>query len=207
MDANGRILAGHGRVEAAKLLGESTLPTISVEHLTEDKIRAYILADNRIAEKAGWDKSILALEFQELIIAEPDLDLSLTGFELSEIEQIVGISDESVSEEDVIEIKGPAITKKGDIWLLGNHRLLCGDATSKDDFDILMAGKSASMTFSDPPYNIDYEGGESKKRRKILNDNLGSGFGSFLQNACKNLLQVTDGATYMLHPAVKTAQL
>lgn len=198
VDANGRILAGHGRVEAAKLLGTTTVPAISVEHLTEDRIRAYILADNRIAEKAGWDKSILAMEFQELIIAEPDLDLSLTGFELSEIEQILGVSPDGIDDDaDAFEVKDLAITKKGDLWLLGEHRLLCGDATVVSDFETLMAGKTAAMAFTDPPYNIDYKGGENKKRRKILNDNLGSGFGMFLQSACGNILKVTDGATYI----------
>ncbi len=198
VDENGRILAGHGRVEAAKLLGANQVPTISVEHLSEDKIRAYILADNRIAEKAGWDKSILALEFQELIVTEPDLDISLTGFEISEIEQILGVSPDGADDDaDAVEIKGPAITKKWDLWLLGEHRLLCGDATSVSDFETLMAGKAAAMAFTDPPYNIDYKGGENKKRRKILNDNLGSSFGSFLQSACGNILKATDGATYI----------
>ena len=153
------IIAGHGRVEAAKLLGMGRVPTISLENLTEDQIRAYILADNRLAEKAGWDNSILAIELQHLISVDLDFDVSITGFELAEIDLILQEAGAEEKEEEPVEISpGPAVTKPGDVWLLGNHRLICGDALDESTYSSLMNGQRADVVFSDPPYNVKIDG-------------------------------------------------
>src|ERR1700680_1428664 len=121
------IIAGHGRVAAAKLLGINKVPTICLENLTEDEIRAYILADNKLAEKAGWDNSILAIELEHLTSGDLGFDVSITGFEVGEIDLILQEAA-AEKEEGPVEISpGPAVTKCGDIWLLGDHRLICGD--------------------------------------------------------------------------------
>lgn len=200
VDQNNRVMAGHGRVEAAKILSMSVVPTIRLDHLTEDQIRTYILADNKLAEKAGWDKEILAIEFQHLLTVESDLDITLTGFENSEIEMIIhGVASES--ETDIVEemdLRETAVTKLGDLWCLDEHRLLCGDATKPEDIETLMNGNRAIMSFTDPPYNVDYVGkGQDGKHRPILNDALGDGFGSFLLAVSCNLLSATDGAIYI----------
>jgi DNA modification methylase len=149
------IVAGHGRIEAAKLLGMSSVPTICLENLTEDQIRTYILADNRLAEKAGWDDSILAIELQHLISVDLGFDVSITGFEVGEIDLILQEAAGKEEQEEPVEISpGPALTKRGDIWLLGNHRLICGDALEESTYSALMKDTKADVVFSDPPYNL-----------------------------------------------------
>jgi DNA modification methylase len=149
------IVAGHGRIEAAKLLGMSSVPTICLENLTEDQIRTYILADNRLAEKAGWDESILAIELQHLISVDLGFDVSITGFEVGEIDLILQEAAGKEEQEEPVEISpGPALTKRGDIWLLGNHRLICGDALEESTYSALMKDTKADVVFSDPPYNL-----------------------------------------------------
>lgn len=198
INGQGTILAGHGRVEAAKLLGMAEVPTISIDHLSDDQIRAYILADNRLAEKSGWDKSILATELEYLLTIESDIEITSTGFEYTEIEQIIGKPENSRDDDNhVPELETRPISKLGDIWELGDHRLYCGDATLHQSYNILLSGRQAAMTFTDPPYNIDYDGGDQKKRRKIMNDNLGDQFDKFLSDVCKNILSHTQGAVYI----------
>jgi ParB-like chromosome segregation protein Spo0J len=133
IDKDDGIVAGHGRVEAAKLLGFSTVPTIRLEHLSEAQKRAYILADNKLAEKAGWDREILAIELQHLMDLELVFDVSVTGFEMPEIDVLIQDLEAKPAKADpadaVPAITGPAVTKPGDIWQIGPHRLICGDAT------------------------------------------------------------------------------
>jgi hypothetical protein len=125
-DQNNTIVAGHGRLEAARLIGMAKVPTVRLENLTEDQIRAYVIADNRLAEKAGWDKSILAIELQHLMTLDcADFDVTITGFEVPEIDMIIEEAKESSAAEDVDQ---PAVTEPGDLWLLGKHRILCGNA-------------------------------------------------------------------------------
>ena len=132
IDANDRIVAGHGRIEAAKLLGIKKVPTVRLEHMTEDQIRAYVLADNRLAEIAGWDEELLALELQDLTELEIDFDVTITGFEAAEIDLLIGSLDsgeedakaDAVPEVDPLK---PPVSRSGDLWLLGRHRLLCGN--------------------------------------------------------------------------------
>ena len=153
------VIAGHGRIEAAKLLGMSSVPTICLENLTEDQIRTYILADNRLAEKSGCDDSILAIELQHLISVDLGFDIAITGFEVGEIDLILQEAAGKEEQEEPVEITpGPAVTKRGDIWLLGNHRLICGDALEESTYFALMNGKRADVVFADPPYNVKIDG-------------------------------------------------
>lgn len=161
IDDTKQIIAGHGRVEAAKLLGIDAVPTCQLAHLSETDKRAYILADNKLAERAGWDKELLAIELQGLI--ELDVDIELTGFDTSEIDIILedareANGDPSGPEDEVPNSLGPAVTQTGDLWLLGTHRLLCGDARDQAAYDRLLEGAKAEFVFTDPPYNVAIDG-------------------------------------------------
>ena len=157
-----QIIAGHGRVEAAKLLRLEVVPTCLICHLSEAEKRAYILADNKLAENAGWDRELLAIELQGLI--ELDVDIELTGFETAEIdldlEEAREASGAPVGPEDKTPepSPGPAVTQTGDLWLLGDHRLLCGDARNKIAYERLLEGAKAEFVFTDPPYNVAIDG-------------------------------------------------
>ncbi len=160
-DRNG-IIAGHGRVKAARMLGITEVPCLRLSHLSDEDRRAYILADNKLAENAGWDSEILAIELQHLV--EVGYDLDLTGFSIGEVDSVIGAAKDAATEgldapEDVIpEICQPAVTKPGDIWLLGRHRLICGDARDPAVVATLMDGQMADMVFTDPPYNVPIKG-------------------------------------------------
>jgi DNA modification methylase len=199
-DANG-IIAGHGRVLAARKLGLERVPVIELVHMSEAQKRAYVLADNQLALNAGWDEALLRLELADL--SELGFDLGLIGFAEGELERLLaGDSRTGLTEDDdAPALPDQAVTRPGDVWVLGEHRLLCGDATVLADLERVLCGQLADMTFTDPPYNVEY--GSSAKdrlrgnRRKILNDNLGSGFEAFLHSACANILSVTKGAVYV----------
>ena len=153
------IIAGHGRVAAAQSLGFATVPTIRLSHLSADERRAYVLADNKLAENAGWDMEILSIELQALI--ELDFDLELTGFSLAEIDLTLehGNAAPTNNAADALpEPAGEAVSQLGDLWDLGEHRLLCGDSRSSDDVAKLMAGDVADLIFTDPPYNVEIDG-------------------------------------------------
>ena len=201
-DGDKGVIAGHGRLMAARKLSLKEVPVIELAHLTPEQKKAYILADNRLAENAGWDDELLKLELAELKAA--DFDLDLMGFTDKELEELLN-GDESgggLTEDDAIpEAPVDPVSRPGDLWILGNHRLLCGDSTVLSDVERLMGGQLADMTFTDPPYNVDY-GNSAKdkmrgKDRRIMNDDLGDGFFQFLYDACLNLLLVTKGACYV----------
>jgi len=162
IDASGTIIAGHGRVEAAKLLGLAQIPTLRIEHLTDAEKRAYILADNKLAEKAGWDREILAIELQALV--DMDFEIELTGFEMAEVDFLLDEATEIkqsplLPEDSIPELSAePPVTKPGDLWLLGAHRLYCGDARDERAYETLMKGTKADFVFSDPPYNLPIDG-------------------------------------------------
>lgn len=162
IDDCGVIIAGHGRVQAAKGLGLAAVPTLSLTHLTPAEKRAYILADNKLAELAGWDREILAAELQALI--DLDFDVELTGFEMGEIDLVLQDANEARREgagpEDAVAepVSGPTISQRGDLWLLGQHRLLCGDARDDRDYVRLLDHEKAEMAFADPPYNVKIDG-------------------------------------------------
>jgi DNA modification methylase len=201
-DGDKGVIAGHGRLMAARKLSLKEVPVIELAHLTPEQKKAYILADNRLAENAGWDDELLKLELAELKAA--DFDLDLMGFTDKELEELLN-GDESgggLTEDDAIpEAPVDPVSRPGDLWILGNHRLLCGDSTILSDVERLMGGQLADMAFTDPPYNVDY-GNSAKdkmrgKDRRIMNDDLGEGFFQFLYDACLNLLLVTKGACYV----------
>jgi len=158
---DGEIIAGHGRVLAAKQLGIDTVPTLKLSHLSADERRAYVLADNKLAENAGWDSEILAIEFQEL--SNLGFDLDLTGFSIAEIdftiEQAQGGAIAADPVADAIpEPADAAVSKTGDLWILGEHRLLCGDSRSTEAVGSLIGGEFADLIFTDPPYNVPIDG-------------------------------------------------
>jgi DNA modification methylase len=203
VDEQGGILAGHGRLLAARKLGLAEVPVIRFEHLSEAQKRAYILADNQIALQAGWDDALLAEELAWL--RDERFDLDLIGFDASELERLLALVDgEAASDEAEDEVPEPPedpVSKPGDLWVLGNHRLLCGDATMLADVERVLGGELADMTFCDPPYNVDYANSPKDKlrgkHRPILNDDLGGGFEAFLYDACTNIVSVTKGAVYV----------
>lgn len=202
IDANGTIIAGNGRYEAAKLLGLDIVPTVQLSHLTPAQVRAYIITDNRLAELAGWDREILAIELQNLEI-DADFDVTITGFDIEDIKVLLdetGIGEGEPDDDPPPPNNAAAVTGIGDLWDMGNHRLLCGDATAADDVGRVLAGGHAGMCFCDPPYNVEYVGSPNRgrqTRRSIANDDLGAEFPQFLQAACINILNVTEGAIYV----------
>ncbi|MEY3702954.1 MAG: hypothetical protein RLZZ561_574 [Pseudomonadota bacterium] len=159
---DGTIIAGHGRVDAARLLGLRAVPTLALSHLTEAEKRAYVIADNKLALNAGWDREILAIELQGLI--DLDFEVELTGFSLAEIDLVLdeaGEADPNVpdSAEDIFAVvAGPAISRRGDLWIMGRHKLICGDARDTSDYARLLGFKRVDMVFTDPPYNVSIDG-------------------------------------------------
>ena len=166
VDGNLNVIAGHGRILGAKKLGMKEVPCLFIENLTEEQKRAYIIADNRLAEDAGWDKELLKIELEDL--KNMNFDITLTGFELEDF-------DFSMDETEVIEdefdetVPEEPTSKKGEIYKLGKHFLMCGDSTDINDVEKLMNGVKADMLLTDPPYNVDYEGGTGLT---IQNDNM-----------------------------------
>jgi len=160
VDRSGQIQAGHARVAAAKKIGIEKVPTIAVEELTEDQFRAYALADNRLAEKAGWDKEILAIELQRLIALDNNLDITITGFEIPEIDLIVQEAGAQQDKDDVVEIDPatPAVTQTGDLWQMNKHRVLCGNSLHDSSYQALLGNRRAHAVFIDPPYNVAIDG-------------------------------------------------
>lgn len=187
------IIAGHGRVMAARKLGMDSVPCVRLSHLSDSQRKAYILADNRIALNSDWDSNLLALELKEL--DADGMDLSMLGFDADEINAILNpiTETEGLTDEDEVPEPPPEpITKLGDIWILGNHRLMCGDSTSIDAVDKLMGGQKADMVFTDPPYGVDYKG---------INNDSRSGLDDLLRGAFSNYLAVSkSGASiYCFH--------
>ena len=201
--ADGIVIAGHARLLAARKLGMTEVPVIVLDHLTESQRRALVLADNRLALNAGWDEEMLRVEMAAL--DEDGFNLELVGFTDEEIEGLLRDPEEvnagNTDDDAVPETPETAITVPGEVWILGAHRLLCGDATQMGDVEKVLAGGLADMVFCDPPYNVNY-GATMKdklrgKKRKIANDDLGQDFEQFLRDACVNILAVTKGAVYI----------
>jgi ParB-like nuclease domain len=158
VDGQNTIVAGHGRLRAAQLLDLERVPTIRLESLTDDQIRAYVLADNKLAENAGWDKAILAIELQHLMTIEESIDITITGFEIPEIDLILQDGTEKDPDDTPEPVAGSAITKVGDLWLLGKHRVLCSNSLDDASFSYLTNDRQAQMVFVDPPYNVAIDG-------------------------------------------------
>lgn len=202
VDGQNNVIAGHGRLLAARKLGMTEVPVVPMAHLTDIQRKALILADNKIGENASWDNELLGLELAEL--QEGGFDLELTGFSADEWDALIAgdtSSDGLTDEDQVPEVTENPISRTGDVWLLGEHRVLCGDATKSDDYKALLGDELVDMAFTDPPYNVNYANTAKDKlrgkNRPILNDNMGEGFGTFLLAACQNILNVTKGAIYI----------
>jgi DNA modification methylase len=165
IDGEHGIIAGHGRWAAAKALGLHKVPTLRFEHLSDADKRAYILADNKIAEKAGWDREILAIELQAFV--DMDFDIEVTGFEMAEVELILDeaseINQPTLSPEDALpkHCAGVTVVELGDLWVLGAHRLYCGDAQDNGAYEELLEKSKAEFVFTDPPYNVPIDGNVS----------------------------------------------
>ena len=206
IDKDGGIVAGHGRVQAARQLGLETVPTIRLEHLTEAQKRAYILADNKLAEKAGWDREILAIELQHLSEIELDFDITVTGFEVPEIDVLIESLEAPPAKADPADevpvITGPAVSRPGDLWQIGPHRLICGDALDAGNYARLLAGETAQLVFTDPPYNVKIDGhvsglGAAKHREFAMasGEMSETEFTDFLARVFANLVAASaDGA-------------
>ncbi len=202
--ADGIVIAGHARLLAARKLGMTEVPVIVLDHLTESQRRALVLADNRLALNAGWDEEMLRVEIAAL--DEGGFNLEVVGFTDEELQDLLvdqeaqsgaGLTDEDAVPEQPVR----AVTVPGDVWVLGDHRVLCGDSTQMEAVEKVLAGGLADAVFTDPPYNVNY-GATMKdklrgKARAIKNDDLGEGFEQFLYNTCLNLLTVTKGAVYI----------
>ena len=172
VDGDNGIIAGHGRILAAKKLGMDEVPTVEASHLTDAQRRAYVIADNRLALDAGWDDEMLRVEFAEL--KELGFDLELTGFELDEIDALEpGQITEGLTDQDAVpDVPEQPVTVEGDVWLLGRHRLMCGDSTSVEAVESLMDGRKADLLFTDPPYGYKYESNHQKKHSMLMNDDV-----------------------------------
>ena len=199
---DGGIIAGHGRLMAARMLGIKEVPTIRLSHLTEVQRRALIIADNKIAENAGWDDDLLKQELQAL--DGDEFDLSLLGFNDDELNAFLdgeaegeGLTDENAAPE----VPETPVSVLGDLWLCGDHKILCGDSTLIDSYQTLLGEELADMVFTDPPYNVNYANSAKDKlrgkSRPIQNDNLGEDFAAFLYDVCTNLMMVCKGAMYV----------
>jgi DNA modification methylase len=197
------IIAGHARLVAARELKMTEVPVIALPHLNDAQRRALVIADNRIAANAGWDEAMLRDEIQGLQVE--DFDLEVLGFSQDELDALLEDPEEAAAghtdEDAAPEVPETAVTVPGDVWVLGEHRLLCGDSTQIEVVEKVLAGGLADMVFCDPPYNVNY-GATMKdklrgKDRKIANDNLGSDFEKFLYDACVNILVVAKGAVYI----------
>ena len=203
VDERGVLIAGHGRLLAARHLGLAEVPVIRLDHLTDAQVRAYRLADNQLALNAGWDDELLSAELARL--QEEGFGLDLIGFSAEELDALMAPLDDEgdgqgdeTGEDEVPEPPVDPVTRPGDLWILGRHRLLCGDSTVLADVEKVLGGAPANMCFTDSPYNVDYGApGKGGKGRRILNDALGGGFRQFLYDVCVNILTVTKGAVYM----------
>ena len=209
IDGADEIVAGHARVIAAISLGMMDVPTVRVDHLSPAQIRAYVIADNRLAENAGWDRELLALELQEISV-QPNFDVTITGFEMAEIDLLIGeASDNQPDEADVVpEIDRStfAVTRPGDCWQIGDHFLLCGDALKPKSYQRLLGGKRAQIVFTDPPYNVRIAGnvsGLGKARHREFA--MASGemtqreFTTFLRRSLTNLADFSaDGSIHFV---------
>ncbi len=201
IDREFNVIAGHGRILAAKEEGILEVPCVFVDYLTEAQKKAYILADNRMAMDAGWDEELLRIEIEAL--QSEDFDIGLTGFDESEIADLFGSDDTSCVKDDDYDLSAAlekaAFVKRGDIWTVGRHRLMCGDATSSEDVAALMDGKKANLIITDPPYNVAFESsdGLSIKNDKMANDK----FYEFLLSAFKNMAAHLEkgGSAYVFH--------
>lgn len=206
VDGDNRIVAGHGRVEAAKLKGLKEVPTICVAHLSEAQIRAYVIADNKLAMNAEWNTELLRSELQQLSV-EHGFDVTLTGFETAELDILLGTADDELDEADQvpeIDRSQPAVSRLNDLWRIGKHFVSCADATKSGSYDRLLQGQKADLVFTDPPYNVPIDGHVSGLGRNhhrefaMASGEMTEGeFTEFLKSVFRNLAAFsTDGSLH-----------
>lgn len=199
IDREYNVIAGHGRILAAKEESIEEVPCVFVDYLTPAQKKAYILADNRMAMDAGWDEELLRVEIEAL--QAESFDVGLTGFDEKDIAELFAGEDGDAQDDDFDvdeELQKPPVSKSGDVWLLGNHRLICGDSTKEENYTVLMDGKKANLVVTDPPYNVNYEGSAGK----IQNDNMENDkFYQFLFDAFQNMekAMADDSSIYVFH--------
>ena len=201
IDREYNVIAGHGRIMAAKEEGITEVPCVFVDYLTEAQKKAYILADNRMAMDAGWDEELLRIEIESL--KDMDFNVGLTGFSEDELAELYGEDKQSEVEDDDYDLSDAlekaAFVQRGDIWTVGRHRLMCGDATSSEDVAQLMDGKKANLILTDPPYGVSFQSADGLS---IQNDSIkGEEFYQFLLAAMQNMVSVLEpgGAAYVFH--------
>ncbi len=201
IDRDFNVIAGHGRIAAAKEEGITEVPCVFVDYLTPAQKKAYILADNRMAMDAGWDEELLRIEIESL--QGEDFDVSLTGFDEDELSDLFGEDSDSKVKDDDFDLSAAlekaSFVKRGDVWTVGRHRLMCGDATSAEDVSVLMDGKKANLIVTDPPYNVSFKAsdGLTIKNDSMKNDE----FYTFLYNSFKNMAEHLEngGSAYVFH--------
>ncbi|MEQ6340511.1 MAG: site-specific DNA-methyltransferase [Gammaproteobacteria bacterium] len=201
--SDGVIVAGHGRLAAAQKLGLAVVPVVVLDHLSSTQRRALVIADNRIAENAGWDDAMLRIEIASL--QDDNFDVSLTGFDADALAELMAGDEpdgEGETDDDAVpEVSETPVSRPGDVWLLGGHRLLCGDSTVAESYDRVLDGEPVDMVFTDPPYNVNYANSAKDKMRgkdrAILNDNLGDGFYDFLLAALTPTIAHCRGGIYV----------
>lgn len=209
IDRDRTILAGHGRVQAAQLLGWMSVPCLEIEHLTQEEKRAYVIADNKLALNAGWDEELLGQELKELLDLDLGFDIGITGFSVAEIDILIeglNVEEPGDPEEEQLPQDGPARCRPGDIWQFGPHRLICGSALDPVTVGLLMDGEVAQMVFTDPPYNLPIEGhvgglGKIKHREFAMASGEMSceEFTKFLRTSFQNLIDHSaDGSIHFI---------
>lgn len=208
IDELGTILAGHGRVAAAKLLDMITVPCVTLSSMTEAQKRAYVIADNKLALNAGWDEDLLGNELRDLGVIDPAFDIGVIGFSPPELDLLLGSgieSDLDPSDDALPPLEPKAVSRSGDLWILGPHLLYCGDARQPEAFDTLLSGKKARMVFTDPPYNVSIAGigglGKVKHREFAMasGEMTSEQFVMFLDDVLKNLVAHTsDGSIHFI---------
>ncbi|WP_379554182.1 site-specific DNA-methyltransferase [Qipengyuania sp. DGS5-3] len=211
IDRHGSLIAGHGRVEAAKKLGLAKIPTVAIEHLSDHQKRAFMLADNRIAELSTWDEDILALELEDLTLADDPFEITDTGFEMGRIDTLIEDlhrpgAEENCDDDLIDPANVEAVARPGDLWLLGRHRLFVGNALEQESYRALLDGEQARMVFCDPPFNVPIQGhvsglGKAQHGEFVM----GSGemsqaeFQSFLRATCERLIANSmDGSVHFI---------
>lgn len=192
VNANNQVIAGHARLDAAKRMGLSEVPVIRLDHLSDEQAKAFLIADNRLSEMSEWNGELLAVHLKELSVLNLDFDLEATGFTMGEIDLHIEGLDHKEDQDDSPPMPppGPPVTQPGDLWLLGSHRLLCGNAQSPVDFQTLMAGRHAGMVISDPPFNVRVDGHVGGKG-KIKHREFGMASGEMSEAEFTAFLQKT----------------
>ena len=201
IDREYNVLAGHGRIMAAKEEGIAEVPCVYADHLTEAQKKAYILADNRMALDAGWDEELLSVEMQEL--QELGFDLSMTGFDEKELTDLLGVNADGEAKEDGFDLSAAlekaAFVQRGDVWTVGRHKLMCGDATSAEDVSALMGDTKANLILTDPPYGVSFK---SSSGLTIQNDSMkNEEFYTFLLSSFQRMAEHLEkgGSAYVFH--------